>query len=108
VFAFGKAAQHRHRVIADRREAESALADTLAILFQLHELGFAVRSPVGRPEENQQRAFWAHDGFERLNLSVLVGQGKAGNAAPRLGAGLGRLRRQCRRPREEYDRSHLP
>ena len=79
VFTVGKCFEHGDAVIADGRQPQSLRSDLLPILFQLDQLGFAERSPVGRAIENQQSAFWAEDGTKRLDGPILVLQAECGN-----------------------------
>ena len=48
-----KVLEHPHAVIADRGQIEALGADITDMLFQLDELGFAERSPIGRTEKYQ-------------------------------------------------------
>lgn len=48
-----KVLEHGHAVIADRGQIEALGADITDMLFQLDELGFAERSPIGRTEKYQ-------------------------------------------------------
>jgi len=53
---------------------------------QLHELRFAVRSPVGRAEEDDDRAVRTEKRRERARVSMLVAQAEGGQGVAHFGA----------------------
>src|SRR5438552_4138612 len=79
VFPVGESLHDIDAVVADRRKTEAPLLDTRAVLFQLDQLGFAVRSPIGRAIENEQRALGTQDRTQRALRPVLIGQPKIGD-----------------------------
>ena len=67
--------QRGHRVIADRGQAHAGLANLGKTALQLHELRFAVRSPVGRAEEDDDGALRTEQRLQRLDLPLLIAAG---------------------------------
>jgi hypothetical protein len=100
-----KVLEHGHAVIADRGQIEALGADITDMLFQLDELGFAERSPVGRTEKYEQCPFRAKDTFQVLQSTVLVRRLKRRHGRTDLRAGFdGLLRPGHRAGREEDQR----
>jgi len=95
-FAIREIPQDGLRIVTDRDYSEALGAEIREILFQLDQLGFAVRSPIGRTEEDQHGALWTGDRWQRLLPAVLIGRGKSWRLFPDCGPGLDGLRRQCR------------
>jgi len=62
--------QHPDRVVTDCNDAQPIAAEFSEAARQLHELRFAVRSPIGGPEEDEHRPFRPEQRFERPRLSV--------------------------------------
>jgi hypothetical protein len=67
-----KIRQDRHRVIADCRQPEAGFANFLRTALQLHELRFAIESPIGGPEEDEYCALRSHHGLKRLQPAGLI------------------------------------
>jgi len=72
LFAIREILQHGHRIVADGGQPQAAFPNQAIVAFQLHELGFAVGSPIRRAVEDQQGALGSHDGFEGLSLAGLI------------------------------------
>jgi hypothetical protein len=53
---------------------------------QLDELRFAVRSPVGRAEEDDHRAFRTQERLQRVGLTVLIAKAEIGQVGTDLRA----------------------
>jgi hypothetical protein len=56
---------------------------------QLHELSFAVGSPIGGAEEEQDEAFGTLEGSEGAGLAGLIGESEGGDLLAGVGAGGG-------------------
>jgi hypothetical protein len=98
-----KVLEHPHAVIADRGQIEALGADITDMLFQLDELGFAERSPIGRTEKYQQGPFRAKNTFQVLQSTVLIRRLKRRHARTDLRAGFDGLLRPCHRTGREED-----
>ena len=85
----GEASQDLLRVVADRDDADSVLAELFETALQLHELRAAERSPVRRAEEHQHRAAWTHDRFEGADAAGLIRKAEIRNALAYLRSELG-------------------
>ena len=88
VLSIGEAFENRGAVVTDGRQSQRLLADFGKTLFQLDQLGFAIRSPIGRAEEDQNRPLGSHDGLKRLASTVLVGCLEVGNPGADGGSSL--------------------
>jgi len=64
--------QYRFRVVADRRHADPLIGKLLQPVLQLHELGFAIGSPVGGAMKQQHRSVASHNGLKGSDPAVLV------------------------------------
>jgi hypothetical protein len=64
--------QHFNGVIADRADADPVGRELGLALFQLNELGFAVRSPVRRADERHHHPSGAPQALKGLKGTVLV------------------------------------
>ena len=73
-------------IVADRDQAKALSGDIRVTALQLHELRFAVRSPIGGPKEHEHRAFRAVGRCQRVRLSQLVDAGECGHLRAHLGA----------------------
>lgn len=60
------------RVVADRGKTDASGFKSVLRLLQLHELRFAIRSPVCRTEEEQYETILALDRLKRLFIPELV------------------------------------
>ena len=78
--ALCKTIQHLRTVVADGGNSEAKLLEFILVLFQLHELGFAERSPVGGAEEQDYGALRPEQAVEAAKLAILVRQFKSGHA----------------------------
>ena len=65
-------------VVADRREFDPLLLESCFGALQLDQLPFAVGSPIGGTEEEENRAVRSFQTFERLFLAELVASRKCG------------------------------
>jgi len=65
----GKIMQCRDAIVADSRHAEACLLEQRKIALQLAELPFAVHSPVGRAEEDQNQAAPLHQRVQAVFTS---------------------------------------
>ena len=65
-------------VIADGSQLEALLFKFCDGGLQLDQLPFAVRSPIGGTENQQNRSLWAFQGGERLLFAKLIACGKIG------------------------------
>ena len=72
--------EHRHRVVADCDQTEPLAVDVIEAALQLDELRFAIRSPIGRAEEDKNRALRSHQRFQRPCASGLIGQSERRNS----------------------------
>ena len=88
--AVREALQHSHAVIADGGHAQPAPREFRFLLFQLDELAFAERSPVGRADEHQHQALRPAQSGEGLPLAVLIGGCEIGDVRADLRPGLQR------------------
>ena len=79
LLARGELRERRHRVVADGGDAESFGAQLVQPALQIDELRLAVRAPVRRAVEQQQRALRSHDGRARPGLAVLVREAEVRN-----------------------------
>jgi hypothetical protein len=70
--------QRGHRVIADRRQADAGFAKVGKTALQLHELRFAIRSPVCRAEEDNDRAIRTEQRSQRPLLTALIAEAELG------------------------------
>src|SRR5260370_25015254 len=68
------------RIVADRREAQALIPKFLDPVLQLDELRLAIRSPVGRTDEDDHGTLWPHDGLECPFASGLILQIEIGYA----------------------------
>jgi hypothetical protein len=95
-FALGEGLQNGDGVVAERGDGESALPVSILLLFQLDELGFAERSPVGGTHEQKRQAVRAAQVFEGAGLGGLIDgrEVRNGGANRRTGLNLLRLERQ--------------
>jgi hypothetical protein len=82
--AAGKAAQDLPRVIGDRRQSETVLAEFLDPALQLDELRAAERSPIRRSEEHQHGAARPHDRFQIAGAAGVIRQAEIRDALPDL------------------------
>jgi hypothetical protein len=74
------------RVMGDGCDCETLGLELLDGAFQLHELGFAVRSPIGGPGEYQHRTLGSFESVEIPHLAVLIDRPELGNLCPNLDA----------------------
>ena len=68
----GQVAEDLHMIVADGDQAEALPAKLLDRLFQLHELGFAIRSPISGAIEENERTLRSLNGIEIPFFSVLA------------------------------------
>ena len=87
--AGGKGGEDLWGVVADGGEVEAALLEFTEMDLQLHELSFAVGSPIGGAEEEQDEAFWALEGGEGAGLAGLIRESEGGDLVAGIGAGGG-------------------
>lgn len=73
--------------LALSRCPQSALVQLFQVLLQLHELTFAIGSPVGRTEENQHETLGTEEAAEVVALPGLIGELKIGHASTHRGTG---------------------
>src|ERR1035438_1009504 len=76
--SLGKLQQDAIAVVADRRKAPARPLQYRRIVLQLHELPFAIRSPICRTEEHQHETLPPHQRFHGARAAVLIGQGEIG------------------------------
>jgi hypothetical protein len=81
------------RVVADGRESQPFVLKLFDPALQLDELRFAVRSPIGGPEEHQHGAPWSHDGLARPRFAVLIVEAEIGDELTDLRAEFGHVDR---------------
>src|SRR5262249_43605423 len=81
-------------VIADGGDAKPLRTNSICVLFQLHELGFAVRSPVARTVENQQRTFRSQHRRQIARGALLVLEAEVERLLPNGGTGWKSRRRR--------------
>ena len=72
------------RIVADGRQTQPLLPKFIHAAFELHELRFAVWSPIGRPEEDKHRPVRTHDRLKCPGFSVLILETKIGHVLPNL------------------------
>src|ERR1035437_3166142 len=84
----GEVLQYLYRVITDSRQPEALLPYLIEVLFQLHELDLAERSPVRGTVEHQHGALGAHDGLQCLGPARLVQRREIRRRATRGWPGL--------------------
>jgi hypothetical protein len=103
----GKRGEDFTAVVADRDEPESFLADERQVALQLDQLRAAIRSPIGRSEEDDQCPLRTGNRLETLRLSAVVGEREVGDASadlrPERGDVDGGLGRQRGRERRQGD-----
>jgi hypothetical protein len=80
----GKIFDDGFAVIAERRQLDALLFKSCDGSLQLDQLPFAVRSPVGGTEYQQNGSVRPFQGFESLHISKLVARGKIGRLLPDL------------------------
>ena len=85
-----KVGQDVHRVVADGRNAQAGLANLGKASLQLHELTFAIRSPIGLAEEHQHSAFGPSSDFSDRISPCWSGRLKSGIVAPTFGPSASR------------------
>jgi hypothetical protein len=76
--SLGKLPQDAIAVVTDRRKPKAGPSQYRRIVLQLHELPFAIRSPICRTEEHKHQALPRHQRFHDTRLAVLIGQGEIG------------------------------
>src|SRR5258708_944158 len=74
--ALGKAAQYRHAVITDGCYSQTEFVELTLVAFQLHELGFAEWSPVGRAVKQNHRSLRTQQAVQPVRHACLIGQFK--------------------------------
>jgi hypothetical protein len=79
-------AQRTGRVIRDGRYADASRLEIGNFCPQLDQLGFAVRSPVGRTDESKHQPVRTLQIRERTRSALLIGQAKAGDCLTHAGA----------------------
>jgi hypothetical protein len=99
VAAPGEMAEDFDGIIAERGDGEALFGEFGFLLFQLDQLGFAPRSPVGGAVEDEDEAVGSLEGIEGPGAAVLVGGGEGGDGLTGGGTGagghLGRQRGRC-------------
>jgi hypothetical protein len=78
VAAPGEMAEDFDGIIAERGDGEALFGEFGFLLFQLDQLGFAPRSPVGGAVEDEDEAVGSLEGIEGPGAAVLVGGGEGG------------------------------
>src|SRR5262245_59124315 len=69
---FRESSKNLRPIVADRRQSQSLFTKLIYPALQLHELCFAVRSPICRSEEDQHGALGSHYGLQCPSLAVLI------------------------------------
>src|SRR5260370_26185986 len=64
--AFREISQNANGIVADRGNSQALLTKPFGILLQLHELRFAVRSPIRGPEEDHHGSLRSANRIEIL------------------------------------------
>ena len=85
--AIGEVAEHFRAVIADGGDPEALRPELLERAFQLHELGLAVGSPIGRAVAVEKRALRSLHRLEVPDLAVQVPEAKVRNPGSDLDPG---------------------
>ncbi len=70
--ALGEVAQHLNGIVADGAQPETLRPQEVGVLGQLHELAFAIWSPVGRAHDEDYRPSWPGDRVQCLRPAELV------------------------------------
>jgi hypothetical protein len=68
--------QDRRSVVANCSEFDPLVFKSLLGVLQLHELRFAERSPIGRPEKEQHRSVWPSQCVVCLFMAKLIASRK--------------------------------
>ena len=76
------------RVVANRSDTKTLGFEFIGSIFQLHELGFAIRSPIGRAVKQKDRAVRTFQSIEIPSFAVLIDRTEIRNAGTDLEAGL--------------------
>jgi hypothetical protein len=99
--AAGEVLEHGDAVIADGANIQTAAREFFFFAFQLDELAFAVRSPVGRTDEHEHEALRPMERGEGLAAAVLIGGLEAWDPRADIRAGVQRCGREQEQPRRQ-------